>query len=190
MTHHQRAAWLAVLLVTLVVCGFLIPQLPGLGDDTIALQTDTRVGMATASVTIPAGWNLDIEASSQQVPRASLGDVTVSATDAVWLGDSADLLANVSSLYFDGDAILPDTTDAAGSSTQDKAARAQWQLTPNDQASAAAPARVDVVRSAESVVVVVVRGPASDVAAHASVIDTIVDSVDLQAGVLDVEAGA
>jgi len=190
VTHPQRAAWLAVLLVTLVAYGFLIPRLPALGDDSLALQADTSVGMATASVTIPAGWDLDIEASSQQAPRASLGEVNVSVSDAVWLGDSADLLANVSTLYFDGNAVLPDTAEGDDSSAQDEAARQQWQLTPNDQASADAPVRVDVVRSAQSVVVVAARGPASDVAAQSATIDAIVDSVDLQAGVIDVEAGA
>lgn len=184
MTRFQRAAWLAVLLVTLVAFGVIIPQFPAWGDETIALSADTEVGMATASVTIPAGWDLDIAASSQRQPLASRDGVRVSITDAVWLGDTADLLTHVSRLIFDGDAAIPESPADGGTS------REVWRLAPAAGAGEGVPARVDVIRDGQGVVLVIARGTAAAVAAQSEDIDAMSDSVQLDLTTLTVEVSS
>ena len=143
--------------------------------------------MATASVVIPAGWDLDIAASSQRRPVASRGAVEVSTTDAVWLGDTAALLANVSRLLFDGEAVIPDVASQADAPAGDASSRDVWQLTPSEAAGHDAPVRVDVIREGQGVVLVTARGPASDVTAASDAIDAISDSVQLDLSTLDLE---
>jgi hypothetical protein len=205
VTQIQRASWLAVLLVTLVAFGLIVPRLPALGDASMALDADTEVGMATASVTIPAGWDLDIAASSQQQPTASRDGVDVTTTDAVWLGESSDLLGNVAQLLFDGEAVIPDSAaqsdgpadgdsadgdSADGDSADGDSAREVWQLTPTGTADHDAPVRVDVIRDGQGVVLVVARGTPESVAAQSDAIDAISDSVRLDLSALDVQANA
>ena len=188
MTQFQRASWLAVLLVTLVVFGLLIPRLPAWGDESMALKADTEVGMATAAVTIPAGWDLDIAASSQQIPVASRDGVEVTATDAVWLGETSDLLGNVADLLFDGDAVIPDVVAKADAAADGASSREVWQLAPTEAVSQDAPVRVDVIRDGQGVVLVVARGAANDVIALSDAIDAISDSVQLDLSGIDLEA--
>ncbi len=188
MTHFQRASWFALLLVTLVAFGLIIPRLPALGDESMALGVDTEVGMATAAVTIPAGWDLDIAASSQRVPVASRDGVEVTTTDAVWLGKTSNLLGNVADLLFDGDAVIPDVAAKADASADGASSREMWRLTPTDAASPGAPVRVDVIRDGQGVVLVVARGTANDVAALSDAIDAIAASVQLDLSGLDVQA--
>ncbi len=187
MTQFQRALWLAVLLVTLVAFGLIIPRLPAWGDESIVLTTDTEVGMATASVTIPAGWDLDIAASSQRVPVASRDGVEVTTTDAVWFGDTSDLLGNVAELLFDGDTVIPDVAAKVDAPADGDSAREVWQLAPTEAASQGAPVRVDVIRDGQGVVLVVARGAADDVTALSDTIDSISDSVKLDLSGFDVE---
>jgi len=187
VTQFQRAAWLAVLLVTLVAFGLMIPRLPALFDESIALNADSEVGMATATVTIPAGWDLDIAASSLQTPVASHDGVEVTTTDGVWLGDTSDLLENVAQLLFDGDAVIPDTATQPDAPVDGTDAREVWQLAPTAAASGNAPARVDVIRDGQGVVLVAARGTADDVTALSDVIDAISDSVQLDLSGLDVD---
>ena len=188
MTQFQRASWLAVLLVTLVAFGLIIPRLPALGDESMTLTADTEVGMATAAVTIPAGWDLDIAASSQQMPVASRDGVEVTTTDAVWLGETSDLLANVADLLFDGDAVIPDVAAQADASPDGASSREVWRLNPSEAAGQDAPVRVDVIRDGQGVVLVVARGAASDVNAQSDAIDGITASVELDLSGLDVRA--
>jgi hypothetical protein len=188
VTQFQRAAWLTVVLVSLTAFGLVIPQLPAWGDESIALTVDTQVGMATASVAIPAGWDLDIAASSQQTPVASRSGVEVTMTDAVWLGDTADLLANVADLLFAGAAVIPAAAAQSGAGSDGAATREVWQLTPTAAASQAAPVRVDVIRSGEGVVLVTARGTAGDVTALSDAIDAISDSVQLELSAFDIQA--
>jgi hypothetical protein len=179
----------------LVAFGLIIPRLPALGDASMALDADTEVGMATASVTIPAGWDLDIAASSQQQPTASRDGVDVTTTDAVWLGESSDLLGNVAQLLFDGEAVIPDSAaqsdgPADGDPADGDSPREVWQLTPTGTADNDAPVRVDVIRDGQGVVLVVARGTPEAVAAQSDAIDAISDSVRLDLSGLDVQANA
>lgn len=190
VTQFQRASWLAALLVTLVAFGLVFPRLPASGDQAVALSVDTEVGLATASVVIPAGWSLDIAASSQRTPVASRDNVEVTTTDAVWLGDTADLLVNVSRLLFDGQAVIPDDASRADPATGGASSREVWQLTPAADASPHAPVRVDVIREGQGVVLVTARGPVSVVAAASDDIDAMSDSVQLDLSTLDIEARA
>ena len=195
MTQFQRASWLAVLLVTLVAFGLLIPRLPALGDESIKLTADTEVGMATATVTIPAGWDLDIAASSQQIPVASRDGVEVTTTDAVWLGESSDLLRNVATLLFDGAAlvdgaaVIPDVVARADAPAGGDSSREVWRLTPTEAADQDAPVRVDVIREGQGVVLVAARGATNDVSALSDAIDAISASVELDLSGLDVQVG-
>lgn len=188
MTQFQRASWLAVLLVTLVAFGLIIPRLPAWGDESMTLTADTEVGMATAVVTIPAGWDLDIAASSQQIPVASRDGVEVTTTDAVWLGETSDLLGNVADLLFDGDAVIPDVAATDDASADGASSLEVWRLTPSQAAGQDAPVRVDVIRDGQAVVLVVARGAASDVNAQSDAIDAITASVELDLSGLDVQA--
>lgn len=189
MTQHQRVAWLTALLVTLVAFGLLIPQLPDLGAESIVLSSDTEVGLATASVTIPAGWELDISSSSLRTPAASHGGVDVTISDAVWLGGSDKLLAQVSALLFDGDADVPVVSDTPDGAEDSDSSRELWHLAPSETGAEGVPARVDVIREGEGVVLVVARGARSDVDAQSKAIDAISDSVELDLASLNVEAG-
>lgn len=188
MTRFQRASWLAVLLVTLVAFGVVIPRLPAWGDESMALNVDTEVGMATAAVTIPAGWDLDIAASSQQIPVASRAGVEVTTTDAAWLGETPDLLGNVAELLFDGDAVIPDVAAKADAPADGASSREVWQLTPTEAASQDAPVRVDVIRDGQGVVLVVARGGADDVTALSDAIDAISASVALDMSAIELGA--
>lgn len=189
MTHYQRAAWLAALLVTLVAFGLLIPRLPDLGAESITLASDTEVGMATASVTIPASWDVDIAASSRRTPVASHAGVEVRVSDAVWLGSDEDLLTHVAELLFDGNARVPDVSNSSDGSGDSESTRELWHLRPNEAAGDDAPERVDVVRDGEGVVLVVARGAEGDVKAQSDAIDAITDSVQLDLSGLNVEVG-
>lgn len=153
------------------------------------LSSDTEVGLATASVTIPAGWELDISSSSLRTPAASRGGVDVTVSDAVWLGDSDKLLTQVSALLFDGDADVPVVSDDAEGSEGSDSSRELWHLAPSEAGAEGVPARVDVIREGEGVVLVVARGAQSDVEAQSEAIDAISDSVQLDLASLNVEAG-
>lgn len=145
--------------------------------------------MATGSVTIPAGWELDIAASSLRTPSASHGGVDVTVSDAVWLGDSDDLLSHVSGLLFDGNALVPDASDPPDAGGAEESSRQVWQLFPTQDAAEGAPVRVDVIREGEGVVLVVARGAPSDVDAQSEAIDAISGSVQLDLAGLNLEAG-
>jgi hypothetical protein len=190
VTHYQRAAWFVTVLVTLVAFGFVIPQLPAWGDESIALEADTKVGLATASVVIPGGWELDIAASSQQTPVASKDGVEVTIADAVWLGNTSGLLANVSQLLFDGDAIVPEVDTDADGAEEPESAREAWRLRPMADAPQDAPVWVDVIRDGEGVVLVVVRGDGADAKALSDEIDAVAESVHLDLSSIDVEVRA
>ena len=146
--------------------------------------------MATASVVIPAGWELDIAASSQQTPVASRDDVEVTIADAVWLGDSSGLLSNVSQLLFDGDAVVPEVSTEAADADEAEPARNVWQLSPMARAAQDAPVRVIVIRDGEGVVLVVVRGDVTDAAALSDQIDAMAESVRLDLSTIDMEVRA
>ncbi|MCB2413342.1 hypothetical protein LGT39_10850 [Demequina sp. TTPB684] len=190
MTQSQRAAWFFTVLVTLVAFGLVVPQLPALGDQTRTLDADTEVGMATGSVVIPARWEVDIAATSQQTPVASMGGVEVTIADAAWLGGSSGLLDNVARLLFDGDAVVPeiDTDDADAEGGEPS--REVWQLTPSADAADDAPVWVDVVREGEGVALVVVRGDAAEAEVLTEQIDEIRDSITLDLSTVDVEVAA
>jgi hypothetical protein len=183
VTRFQRASWLVGALVTLVMFGLIVPLLPALGPDSRHLDVDTTVGLATASVTIPAGWDLDIAAASQSRPVAALGDVEVSVVDAVWLGTSQRLVDNASSLVFSTSPAVPEIPDDA-----DGADREEWLVVAAADAEDDDPRQMTVIRNAESVVLVIVRGPAADVEAAIDAIDAIVASVELAGPAVDVEA--
>lgn len=183
VTRFKRASWLIAALVTMVSFGLVVPLLPSLGPDTRHLDDDTRVGLATATVTIPAGWDLDIAAASQSRPVAILGGVEVSVVDAVWLGASRRLVDNASSLVFSTPPVLPEIPEEA-----DGTEREEWLVLPGADADDTDPRQVTVVRDAESVVLVIVRGPAAEVDAAAEAIDAIVASVELAGPEVDVEA--
>ena len=186
MTQFQRASWLVAVLVTLVTFGAGIPQLPTLGPDTRHLSSDTAFSLTSSTVTIPAGWDIDIAAASQRQPVASLGDVRVSVTDAIWLGASRRLVEHAADLVFTDAPVLPDVPETA-----DGASLEQWDIVPGADATASDPRRVVVIRRDASVIVVIVRGPDADVAAESDAIDAVIASVSIEAGPsLDVEASA
>jgi hypothetical protein len=185
VTRFQRAFWLAATLVTLVAFGVLVPRLPDGGPDTRRLGEDTTVGLATATVQIPSGWDLDIEATSLRQPLAIKGDVRVAVTDAVWLGASRGLVENAAGLVFSAPPLLPTIPDDASGTD-----REEWLVLAGPDASADDPRSMTVIRSAESVVLVVVRGPQEDVESVADEIDAIIASVELAGPAVDVEAGA
>ena len=186
MTPIQRASWLVAAVVTLVAFGIGIPLLPALGPDTRHLSSDTAIGLTTSTVTIPSGWDIDIAAASQRQPVASLGDVRVSVTDAIWLGASRRLVEHTADLVFTDAPVLPDVPEAAEGSE-----RETWDIVPGADAPQSDPRRVVVIRLDTSVTLVIVRGPDADVAAEADAIDAVIASVSIEAGPsLDVEAAA
>ena len=185
MTRFQRASWLGVVLVTLVACAAVVPLAPTLGPTTIFLSDDTVLDLASASLTMPAGWDVDIAASSLRSPTATRQGVEVSATDAIWLGDSDSLLAKVNDLVFDGQGAVPGVPDGARGAEAER-----WRIVAGSSADSAAPARVDVVREGQSVVLLVVRGEASDVERLGAELDAIVASVEVFAPSFDVGADA
>jgi hypothetical protein len=128
--------------------------------------------LATATVTLPAGWDVNIASASQGQPVVSLGSVEVAVTDAVWLGKSKQLVANAAGLVYSRPPVLPDIP-----TTADGTGREKWQIVPGPDAPSDEPRRLVVLRQDTSVVLVIVRGPAADVAAAAAVIDSVVASV-------------
>lgn len=172
VNRFQRALWLAVVVVTLFAFGFAIPMLPSLGPDTRLLAADDTMELTMASVTVPAGWNVNIASSAQGQPVATLGKVKVGVADAIWLGKSDRLVARVASIFFSHSPRLPDIPpDADGTGGE------QWEIAPGFDAQGGDPQKVIVLRRDTSVVFVVVRGPDSDVAAVSDAIDSIVASV-------------
>ena len=185
VTLFQRAFWFALTLVTLVAFAVAIPRLPSLGPDTRHLLEETPVQLTAASVTLPAGWDLDIAAASHGQPVASFGEVRVGVSDAVWLGASDRLVEHVESLTFSAGARLPDVpADADGTEAE------QWRIVPRSDATTGDPRVVYVLRRDTAVVLVVVSGPATDVAAASGAIDAIVASVTIDGFALDVGAGS
>ncbi len=169
----QRALWLGVVIVTLVSFGIVIPTLPSLGPDTRLLTKDDTLELAMASVTIPAGWDVDIASAALGRPVAAQGDVQIGIADALWLGGSSRLVERAAGMVFAHAATLPDVpADANGADGE------QWEIFPAAGAEDGDPQRLIVLRRDTSVVLVVVRGPEADVAALADSIDSIVASVE------------
>lgn len=172
VNRFQRALWLAVVVVTLVAFGVAIPLLPSLGPDTRHLAADATIHLATATVTLPAGWDVNIASASQGQPVADLGDVEIAISDAVWLGASSRLVAHAADLAYSRPPVLPDVPAQADGTGGEK-----WQILPAPGAPSGDPRRVVVLRRDSSVVIVVVRGPDAAVAAAAGTIDSVVASV-------------
>ncbi len=169
----QRALWLAVVVVTLVAFGFVIPILPSLGPDSKLLTSDDAMELTMASVTIPAGWDVDIASASQGRPVATKGNVQFGVADALWLGASDRLVERVADMVFSHSTTLPDIpADANGQGDE------QWEIVSDEDGDGRDPQRVIVLRRDTAVVLVVVRGPKADVAAVEDAIDSIVASVE------------
>ena len=172
VNRFQRALWLAVVVVTLVAFGLAIPLLPSFGPDSRQLTADDVMELATATVTLPAGWDVDVASASQRQPVATLGNVQIGIVDAVWLGASNRLVTHAADLVFSQPPLLPDvpaTADGTGSE--------EWQILPARDAPSDDPRSVIVLRRDTSVLLVIVRGPDADVAAVADTIDAVVASV-------------
>lgn len=184
MTRTQRVSWLLVVLTTAVLSAFVAPLAPSLSASSRTLDGDTVLALNTATVTLPAGWDIDIAAASQSQPSASLGDVDVNIADALWLGSSERLLDNVADLTFSSPPLIPAVPDGANG-----AKREVWTIATSD-VSSDDPQRVVVVRQEENVVLVVVRGPADEVEALGGALDAIVASVSLAGVSLDVDVTA
>jgi len=172
VNRFQRALWLAVLVVTLVAFGLAIPLLPTFGPDTRQLTADDAIKLTTATVTLPAGWDVDIASASQRQPVATRGNVQIGIVDSVWLGASSRLVANAADLVFSQPPVVPDVP-----STADGTGGERWQILPARDAPNSDPRRVVVLRRDASVVLVIVRGPDADVAAVADTIDSLIASV-------------
>lgn len=158
--------------MTLVAFGLAIPLLPSLGPGTRHLTADNAMRLSTATVTLPAGWDVNIASASQGQPLATLGDVQIGIADAVWLGKSSQLVVHAADLVYSQPPVLPDIPAAADGTGGEK-----WQILPGLDAPSGDPRRVVVLRRDTSVVLVIVRGPAADVAAAADAIDSVVASV-------------
>lgn len=185
VNRFQRALWPAVIVVTLVAFGFILPLLASLGPVTRHLAADDSIGLTVATVTLPAGWDVDIASASQGQAVATLGNVDIGVTDAVWLGASSRLVEHVADLVFSQPPAMPDipaTADGTGSE--------KWELRPGPDAPRDDPQLVVVLRSETSVVLVVVRGPSADVAALARTIDSVVTSVSFDGFTPDVGAAS
>jgi hypothetical protein len=103
---------------------------------------------------------------------ANRGDVEVRISDAVWLGKSRQLVAHAADLVYSQPPVLPDVpADADGTGGE------KWQILAAPDAPSGDPRRMVVLRQGTSVVVVTVRGPAAEVAADSTAIDSIVASV-------------
>jgi len=185
VTRFQRASWLITVLVTVVAYSLVIPRLPALGPATRLLTRDTDTSVNTASVTLPAGWDVDIASTAEGQPVVTRGGVRVSVSDAVWLGGSDRLVEHVADLVFSEAPQLPTIPDGA-----DGADDEEWQLLAAGGAPGRDPREVYVVRRSAAVVLVVVRGPAAEVAAAKDAITTLVASVSIDGSVLDVEAAS
>ena len=173
MTRFQGAFWLTFIFVTLVAFGLAVPTLPSLGPATRVLTADDTMELTMASVTIPAGWEVDIASAAQGRPEAVQGNVTIGIADALWLGGSSRLVERVAGMVFSEETTLPDVpADANGEDSE------KWEIFPAPDAAAGDPRRLIVLRRDTSVVLVVVRGPASEVEALAGSVDSIVASVE------------
>ena len=184
VTRIQRVSWFLVVLVTAAVAAVVVPMAPSWSASSTSLTSDTALALNTATVTIPAGWNVDIAAASQSQPQASRGEVDISIADALWFGSSQRLLGNVADLTFSSPPLIPEVPDGAKG-----AQREVWTLTSAD-GDAGDPQRVLVVRQEESVVLVVVRGPADKVALLTDQIDAIAASVSFAGVSLDVDVAS
>ncbi len=183
VNRFQRALWLAVVVVTLVAFGLAIPVLPSLGPDSRHLTGDDTMELTTATVTLPAGWDVDIASASQLQPVVTLGDVKIGIVDAVWIGTSSRLVANAADVIFSQPPVLPDVPPTAdGTGGED------WLILAARDAPRGDPRRVVVLRRDTSVVLVIVRGPDADVAAVADVVDSVVASVKFDGFTPDVGA--
>jgi hypothetical protein len=185
VNRFQRALWLAVVAVTLVAFGVGIPRLPSLGPDTRYLTSAHTLQLSTAAVTLPAGWDVNIAAASQGQPVASLGNVEIGIADAVWLGKSRQLVAHAAKLVYSRTPVLPDIPANADGKGGEK-----WQILAASGAPSGDPRRVIVLRQDTSVVLVIVRGPAAEVAAASDAIDSVVASVTFDGFTPNVGAGA
>lgn len=181
----RRRLWLAIIvMVSIGAFAVVIPMAPSLGPDTREIPAAERFTMTFASVTVPAGWDMDIAAAVDNQAVLSKGGVRIGVSDAIWLGESDTLVRNVSHYLFDGKAQLPDVPQE---SLGEK--RETWTITPTDDAADGAPLRVIVVRQDQSVVLVQVKGTPDAVAEAQQTIDEIVASSAFEAPGLDVESG-
>ena len=175
-------AWALAIVVTALVFSLVIPRLADMGPQTTTLETDTEFLLAGSFVTLPAGWELDIASTVSRVPAASDAGLSVRAEDALWWGSSQDLVARVAELTGASDIELPEIpADAVGKT------REVWRLDvpATDDRDAG---RIDVVRFAELVVLVISSGDAA--ALERPEVDAIVDSVDLEPIPLEVRTGS
>ncbi len=179
MKRATRWVWAVVLVVSAVLFGGVIPLLPQWGPGARHLDEPATIDLAGSTVTFPAGWDLNIEATVRGNPAAQGDGTAVRVIDGIWFGASDALVARVAELVGATDASLPQIpADAMGE------AREEWQF--EAPAGDDTPARrVDVVRWGQLVVVVLSNEGRGEFNAEA--VDGIVASIDF--GSIPLEAG-
>lgn len=157
------------------------PVLAASGPASTTLAEDTVIELLAAEVTIPAGWEVDIEAASQSAVIASKGGVTIETSDVLWFGSTASLLARVGELAYPDGAEVP-VVDAEESDVQ-----RTWTIVPAAGTDGGA-ARVIVAEWEGSAVVLTVAGSPGDVASLDADLAAIVASLQLEGPTIDLDA--
>lgn len=176
--------WLLATAASILALSIGAPVLAARGPDTETSEEPRTLELMGASFTVPAGWAVDLESAAGGSPELSRDGVSVGVSEAVWLGTSDALVERVAELAFEGAAVLPDVPDDAKGEP-----REQWEIVSGDDA-AGGKKLVIVVRSAQSVVLVRVSGPAGAVEAAQDQIDAITGSILIDGPQIDVEAAA
>ena len=180
MNKVQAAVFVLVLVGAGVLFSWGLPFAAAKGPESQLLAAPYTAELVSGTVTFPAQWELDLVATSAGSARASRSDVTVIATDAIWFGSSQRLLANINDLLLDGAASLP--------SVPDDAKGLELETYVLEASMDEVPVSINVSRHDVSVVLVLVKGSQQNREKVATDLEAIVDSIDITAPSIDVEA--
>jgi len=179
----RAGVWVPVIAMLGVVFCLLIPMVPGLASTTRPVEQGERVYASAASFVPATQWTLDLDAATSSRPQVTRDSVSVTLSDGIWFGSSADLLDRVTEqLAASGITVVSapsapedDSLVSLDNTEIEPLPRAEYSLgvTAGSQVG-------EVVVIREDVMVAIVRslGPESGVESSQDAIDAMVASVD------------
>lgn len=170
---------------TIVLFTWGAPLVAANGPSSTRFGDARTLDLNLATVTVPAGWDVDLASAASSTPVVSKDGVTVGISDVIWFGGSDSLVKRVGELALDGAATLPEVPeDASGEEPE------RWDLASSDPGVGDGRQSVVVLRDAQAVVLVTIDGAQADIDELADQIEGVIASIEIAGPELDVEARA
>lgn len=150
--RQASAAWVVAVLALAVVMAWLLPTLADALHAERTLEQDTLLPLASADLTVPAGWSVD-PASIGPVEVALARDgIAVDVVSGSWQGMTDALLERLEDLYLGGEPLAWEPDGVGALDDMLDSPRAVWRA--ETSVADGPPVAVAVVRQSASVVLV------------------------------------